>query len=67
MLFRSIVSDNDDAGNTMAKKLIEKIGSRAFSIKLDSKYKDIGDMLDSDIIKLLDNSYNDIFDKLFSN
>lgn len=62
-----IVSDNDDAGNTMAEKLIDKIGSRAFSIKLDSKYKDIGDMLDSDIIKLLDNSYNDIFDKLFSN
>ena len=62
-----IVSDNDDAGNTMAQKLIDKIGSRAFSIKLDSKYKDIGDMLDSDIIKLLDNSYNDIFDKLFSN
>lgn len=51
-----IVSDNDDAGNTMSQKLIDKIGSRAFLIKLDSKYKDIGDMLDSDIIKLLENN-----------
>jgi len=51
-----IVSDNDDAGNTMANKLIDKLGGRSSIIKLDSTYKDIGDMLDSDIIKALDTS-----------
>jgi len=51
-----IVSDNDDAGNTMANKLIDKLGGRSSIIKLDSIYKDIGDMLDADIIKALDTS-----------
>jgi DNA primase len=50
-----IISDNDDAGSMMADKLIDKIGSRAFVLKPDSKYKDIGDMLDSDILDLLNN------------
>jgi DNA primase len=49
-----IVSDNDDAGNTMANKLLDKLGSRSSIIKLGSKYKDIGDMLDSDILEVLD-------------
>jgi DNA primase len=48
-----IISDNDDAGNTMANKLIDKLGSRVSKIELDKKYKDIGDMLDSDILNTL--------------
>jgi len=59
-----IVADNDDAGNTMANKLIEKIGSKAYIMKLDKKYKDIGDMLDSDIIELLQKSDN-LVDQIF--
>jgi DNA primase len=59
-----VVADNDDAGNTMANKLIEKIGSKAYMIKLDNKYKDIGDMLDSDIIELLQKSDNFV-DQIF--
>lgn len=59
-----IVADNDDAGNTMANKLIEKIGSKAYMMKLDNKYKDIGDMLDSDIIELLQKSDN-LVDQIF--
>ena len=59
-----IVADNDDAGNTMANKLIEKIGPKAYMIKLDNKYKDIGDMLDSDIIELLQKSDN-LVDQIF--
>jgi DNA primase len=59
-----IVSDNDNAGNTMANKLIDKIGSKAYIIKLNSKYKDIGDMLDSDIIELLQKS-NNLVDQIF--
>ena len=59
-----VVADNDDAGNTMANKLIEKIGSKAYMMKLDNKYKDIGDMLDSDIIELLQKSDN-LVDQIF--
>lgn len=59
-----IIADNDDAGNTMANKLIDKIGSKAYMIKLNSKYKDIGDMLDSDIIELLQKSDN-LVDQIF--
>ncbi len=49
----AIISDNDDAGNIMADKLIDKLGSRVSKIKLDKKYKDIGDMMDNDIINIL--------------
>ena len=48
-----IVSDNDDAGNSMSSKLIDKLGGRSSVIKLNSMYKDIGDMLDSDILEAL--------------
>ena len=59
-----IIADNDDAGNTMANKLIDKLGSKAYMIKLSAKYKDIGDMLDSDIIELLQKSDN-LVDQIF--
>jgi DNA primase len=48
-----IISDNDDAGNTMANKLVDKLGSRVSRVELDKKYKDIGDMLDNDILNTL--------------
>lgn len=47
-----VISDNDEAGNTMADRIIEKMGSKATVIKLDSKYKDIGDMSDEEIMKI---------------
>lgn len=47
-----LLADNDDAGNTMRQKLIDKLGPRISVIKLDSKYKDIGDMDDEAIKKL---------------
>lgn len=48
-----VIADNDEAGNNMKKRLIEKLGSRISVINLDSKYKDIGDM-DDDAIKNLE-------------
>jgi DNA primase len=48
-----LLADNDDAGNTMRQKLIDKLGSRISVIKLDAKYKDIGDM-DNETIKTLE-------------
>ena len=47
-----IIPDNDEAGRTMANNLIRKMGSRANSVGLPSRFKDIGDMADADITKL---------------
>ena len=55
-----IVADNDEAGGNMKTKIIEKLGSRVSVIQLDSKYKDIGDMEDSAIIKLESDFTKDI-------
>ena len=44
-----IIADNDDAGGNMVKKLQEKLSSRVSVIRLETKYKDIGDMEDEDI------------------
>lgn len=47
-----LVADNDDAGSIMKDKLIEKLGSLVTVVRLDKKYKDIGDMEDEEIKKL---------------
>jgi DNA primase len=47
-----VVPDNDDAGADMAKRITEKMGSRATAIRLPQRFKDIGDMTDSDIHEL---------------
>lgn len=47
-----LVADNDEAGIIMSEKLTEKIGNSITVIKLDKKYKDIGDMEDDDIKNL---------------
>ena len=44
-----VIADNDEAGGNMRTRIEEKLGSRVSVIKLDSKYKDIGDMADEDI------------------
>jgi DNA primase len=47
-----VVADNDEAGGNMKNKIVENLGSSVTVIKLDSRYKDIGDMSDEDIKKL---------------
>lgn len=47
-----LVADNDEAGAIMKDKLVEKLGSSVSIIKLDKKYKDIGDMDDNSIRSL---------------
>ena len=47
-----VVPDNDDAGRDMASKIVDKMGGRANPIALPPRFKDIGDMTDSDIKKL---------------
>lgn len=44
-----IIADNDEAGGNMKDKIIERLGSRVTIIKIDKKYKDIGDMTDEAI------------------
>jgi DNA primase len=47
-----VIADNDEAGNNMKDRLMEKLGSRVGVIKLEKQYKDIGDMDDESIKKL---------------
>lgn len=47
-----VITDNDDAGDRMYDKIVEGLGGRVSRIKLDSQYKDIGDMSDDDIKNL---------------
>jgi DNA primase len=44
-----VIADNDEAGESMVKKLRDKLSSRVSVLSLDKQYKDIGDMEDSDI------------------
>lgn len=47
-----VIADNDEAGNHMSQRLIERLGSRTSRLYIDAKYKDIGDMDDEDIKSL---------------
>lgn len=47
-----VIPDNDDAGQDMAHRIQDKMGSRATAIGLPSRFKDIGDMTDADITEL---------------
>ena len=47
-----VIPDNDDAGQDMARRIIDKMGSRATAIGIPSRFKDIGDMTDDDIGEL---------------
>lgn len=53
-----VIADNDEAGGNMKTKIIEKLGSRVSVIKLDKKYKDIGDLDDNDILNLRSDFYS---------
>lgn len=47
-----VIPDNDEAGKSMSKRIIDKMGPRAAAIGLPSRFKDIGDMTDADIAEL---------------
>ena len=47
-----VVGDNDDAGKEMQKKILERLAHRATLISIPSRFKDVGDMTDSDIQEL---------------
>jgi DNA primase len=55
-----VIADNDEAGGNMKTKIIEKLGSRVSVIKLDKKYKDIGDLDDNDILNLRSDFYSSV-------
>lgn len=47
-----VIADNDEAGQNMKERILDKLSSRVTIIKLDKKYKDIGDMDDQSIKNL---------------
>jgi DNA primase len=53
-----VIPDNDDAGQDMVARVIDKLGSRASAIGLPTRFKDIGDMTDADI-EILTQKIND--------
>lgn len=60
-----VIADNDEAGNKMKERLVERLGSSVVSIEIDKKYKDIGEMEDHDIMRL-SNSFADIISEVLS-
>jgi DNA primase len=52
-----VIADNDEAGGNMKDRIKEKLGPKVTVVKLNSKYKDIGDMEDT-AIKELDISFD---------
>jgi 5S rRNA maturation endonuclease (ribonuclease M5) len=47
-----VIADNDDAGKEMQQKILDRLGHRVTLIGLPDRFKDIGDMQDSDIKQL---------------
>lgn len=47
-----VVADNDNGGNKMVDKLVDKLGSRVTVVGIPQRFKDVGDMTDSDIGEL---------------
>lgn len=47
-----VIGDNDDAGKGMQDKILDKLGFRATLISIPSRFKDVGDMTDKDIVEL---------------
>jgi DNA primase len=52
-----VIADNDEAGGNMKDRLVQKLGPKVTVVKLNNKYKDIGDM-DDNAIKELDISFD---------
>lgn len=50
-----IIADNDEAGSNMVQRLEEKLGNRVSVCRIPTRYKDIGDMEDSDIMEVTQN------------
>ncbi len=53
-----LIEENEESSKTMIEKMKERLGSSLSIIKLNSSYKDIGDMEDCDIINI-GKSFND--------
>lgn len=49
-----VVADNDNGGNKMIDKVVDKLGSRVTVIGIPERFKDVGDMTDTDISKLVE-------------
>ena len=47
-----VIGDNDQAGKMMGEKVLTQLGSRAIIVSLPERFKDIGELTDTDITKL---------------
>lgn len=47
-----VIGDNDEAGKMMGEKVLTQLESRAIIVSLPERFKDIGELTDTDITKL---------------
>jgi DNA primase len=47
-----VVADNDNGGNKMSEKMVERLGNRVTIVGIPQRFKDVGDMTDADIQEL---------------
>jgi DNA primase len=47
-----VVADNDNGGTKMSEKMVERLGHRVTVVGIPTRFKDVGDMTDSDIAEL---------------
>lgn len=47
-----LVKDNDNGGDKMSEKMVERLGHRVTAVGIPPRFKDVGDMTDADIQQL---------------
>ncbi len=47
-----VVADNDNGGNKMVDKMVDRLGHRVTVVGIPQRFKDVGDMSDADISEL---------------
>lgn len=48
-----VIGDNDDAGQQMGQKILDKLGKSAIIVGIPKRFKDVGDMTNEDISQLI--------------
>jgi DNA primase len=56
-----VVADNDNGGNKMVDKMVDRLGHRVTVVGIPQRFKDVGDMTDADIAELTNRTQDPLF------
>jgi DNA primase len=56
-----VVADNDNGGNKMVDKMVDRLGHRVTVVGIPQRFKDVGDMSDADIAELTNRTQDPLF------